>query len=313
MDQNSKVYIAGRGMVGSALLRRLEDAGYRNIVAPMSKELDLRNQSEVKCFFRQEQPDYVFLTAAKVGSVQANIESPLDFLYDNAMIVLNVMRAASVSSVRRLMLIASTAVYPRDASQPVSESSLLTGAFEPSNEAYALAKTVGVKYCQYSSLHDPGKFIAVTPSNIYGPGDKYGARIAHVVPAMIRRFHEAKLAGVNSVTVWGSGKQVREFLYVDDVAEACLLLMDKHEGCGPVNISPGTPTTIAQLAVAVARTVGFSGDIHYDASKPEGAACRTSSIATLRSYGWHPSVSLEEGLGRTYTDYLSTMKQQSIQ
>ncbi|BAK43922.1 hypothetical protein EGYY_07250 [Eggerthella sp. YY7918] len=264
----------------------------------------MRNQSEVMRFFRQEQPDYVFLTAAKVGSVQANIESPLDFLYDNAMIILNVMHAALTSAMHRLMLIASTAVYPRDAVQPVSEASLLTGAFEPSNEAYALAKTMGIKFCQYAAQQDPGRFVAVTPSNIYGPGDRYDEKTAHVVPAMVKRFHEAKLSGANAVTVWGSGKQVREFLYVDDVAEACLLLMGTHKGGGPVNIGPGTPTTIMQLADAIARVVGFAGNILYDVSKPEGAPSRTSDVSILNSYDWKPAVSLEEGLNLTYLDFL---------
>lgn len=292
-------------MVGSGLLRGLARRGFCDVISPSSKELDLRDQTSVRNWFERERPEYVFVVAAKAGGVQANLASPLDFLYDNAMIALNVLGASQEFGVLRTMFIASTAVYPRDAEQPVRESSLFTGPFEPSNEAYGIAKALGVKYCQYAASEKPGRFLAVTPSNIYGPGDKYDSAMAHVVPSMIRRFHEAKMMNAPQVDIWGSGRQVREFLYVDDVVDACLMLMDEFKGGGPVNIGADAPTTIAELADAVADVVGYNGEIVFDVMKPEGAPSRISDGTLLRSYSWVQRVSLEEGLRRTYDDYLT--------
>lgn len=292
-------------MVGSALLRHLYTAGFCNVVAPSSSQLDLRNQVAVDDFFSLEKPDYVFLAAAKVGGVQANIDAPAEFLYENLMIEMNVIDAARKHGVKKLMLIASAAVYPRDAKQPLAESSLLTGPYEPTNEAYGIAKTAGIKYCEYLNKQYGLQFFSVTPMNMYGPGDNYDPAKSHVIPGMIRRFYEAKSANLSEVVVWGTGNPVREFLYSDDMADACMLLMDNYEGCGPVNIGTGQPVTIAQLANTVAKIVRYTGSISFDNTKPDGAPIRTMDLTVLSEMGWSPKVSLEEGLANSYADFLA--------
>lgn len=303
LEKNKKVYVAGRGMVGSALLRRLERDGFDRVISPSSKYLDLRNQATVEAFFASEKPSYVFLAAAKVGGVQANATAAADFLYDNLMIEMNVIEAAYRHGVEKLMLIASAAVYPRDATQPLSEESLLSGPFEPTNEAYGLAKTAGIKYCDYLNTQFGASFMSVTPINMYGPGDNYDLEKSHVIPGMIRRFDEAKKCGAGQVVLWGTGTPIREFLYSDDMADACMLLMNQYKGCGPVNVGTGEPVSIKQLATLVAEVVGYQGEIIFDASKPDGAPIRTMDITQLKNLGWEPGVSLKQGLSLAYKDY----------
>lgn len=292
-------------MVGSAILRRLALEGFENVVAPSSKELDLRDQRAVEAFFGREKPEYVFLAAARVGGVQANIDSPADFLYDNLMIEMNVINAAFRHRTKRLLLVASAAVYPRNAEQPLREESLLTAPYEPTNEAYGIAKTAGMKYCEYLNRQHETDFLSVTPTNMYGPGDNYDPVKSHVVPGMVRRFHEAKASGASEVVIWGTGSPVRDFLHSDDMAAACMLLMREFQGSGPVNVASGHAVSIAELAKAIGESVGFRGEIRFDPSKPDGAPMRAMDISILRSMGWAPKIPLVEGLSAAYRDYLA--------
>lgn len=291
-------------MVGSSIVRKLREGGYGNVITRTSDELDLRNQSKVSRFFEEEHPDYVFLAAARVGGIAANSADPAGFLYDNAMISLNVIQSAYQAEVSKLLFLGSSCIYPRMAEQPLKEESLLTGALEPTNEGYAVAKIVGLKYCEYLNVTRGARFISAMPCNIYGCGDNYDAASSHVIAGMLRRFHEAKESGALQVPVWGSGKAYREFMYVDDLADACIFLMDNYEEPGFVNVGSGVDITIAQLAGIVASTIGFEGEIVFDRTKPEGTPRKLLDVSKLESLGWRCSVGLEEGLRLAYEDFL---------
>lgn len=305
MEKHAKIYVAGhRGMVGSAIVRRLEAEGYGPIITRTSKELDLRRQDAVERFFSQERPEYVFLAAAKVGGILANSRHPADFMYDNMILEMNVIKSAFDHQVRKLMFLGSSCIYPRMAPQPMPESCLLTSALEQTNEAYALAKISGLKYCEYLNRQYGTDYISVMPTNLYGPNDNYHPEHSHVLPALIRRFHEAKEAGAASVAIWGTGKPLREFLYVDDLADACVFLMDHYSGNETVNVGTGREVTITELANIVKRIVGFEGDILYDATKPDGTPRKLLDVSKLDSLGWHYKTELEDGIRLAYEDFL---------
>lgn len=308
MELDSKIYVAGhRGMVGSAIIRRLMAGGFVNIVTRSSKELDLRRQDLVAQFFAQEKPDYVFLAAAKVGGIIANRNYPADFMYGNMMIEMNVIRAAYENSVKKLMFLGSSCIYPRLAPQPMPESCLLTGALEQTNEAYALAKISGLKYCEYLNNQYGTNYISVMPTNLYGPNDNYHPENSHVLPAMIRRFHEAKESGTRTVTIWGTGTPLREFLYVDDLADACVYLMNTYSGNETVNIGTGNEISISQLAEMVKKVIGYQGDIIYDTTKPDGTPRKLLDVSKLKHLGWKYKTELEEGIRLTYKDFLDSV------
>lgn len=307
LNRGSKIYVAGHsGMVGSAVVRRLKGDGFSNIITRSSKELDLRRQADVEHFFASETPDYVVLAAAKVGGIAANSQAPADFLYDNMIIEMNVIHEAWVSGVKKLLFLGSSCIYPRMAEQPMRESSLLASELEQTNEAYALAKISGLKYCSYLNRQYGTDFISCMPTNLYGPNDNYHPQNSHVLPAMIRRFHEAKLADMDSVVIWGTGAPLREFLYVDDLADACLFLLDNYSGNETVNIGTGKELSILELAKRVADVVGFEGEILFDASKPDGTPRKLLDVSKLTALGWTYSTELEEGIKLSYVDYLGS-------
>ena len=287
MEKDSKIYVAGhRGMVGSAIVRKLEQEGYHNIVTRTSKELDLRRQDAVEQFFAKEKPDYVFLAAAKVGGIMANNTYPADFMYDNMILEMNVIKSAFDNKVKKLMFLGSSCIYPRMAPQPMPESCLLTSELEQTNEAYALAKISGLKYCTYLNRQYGTDYISVMPTNLYGPNDNYHPKNSHVLPAMIRRFHEAKVSGAPTVTVWGTGTPLREFLYVDDLADACLYLMNTYSGDETVNLGTGKEVTIAELARIVKKVIGYEGEIVFDTTKPDGTPRKLLDVSKLCGLGW---------------------------
>jgi len=305
MEKDAKIYVAGhRGMVGSAIIRRLEKEGYTNIIKRTSKELDLRRQDKVEEFFAAEQPDYVFLAAAKVGGILANSEHPADFMYDNMIIEMNVIHAAFKNQAKKLMFLGSSCIYPREAPQPISESCLLTSSLEQTNEAYALAKISGLKYCEYLNRQYKTDYISVMPTNLYGPNDNYHPLHSHVLPALIRRFHEAKEQGAAEVVIWGTGKPLREFLYVDDLADACIYLMNTYSGNETVNLGTGKEVTIAELAELIKTIIGYTGSICYDATKPDGTPRKLLDVSKLNGLGWHYKTELSEGIGLAYNDFL---------
>ncbi len=305
MKQNDKIYVAGhRGMVGSAIVRALKRQGYDNIITRTHAELDLTRQAEVEAFFKAERPDYVFLAAAKVGGIVANNEAPADFMYQNMALEMNVIHSAWQSGVRKLQFLGSSCIYPRLAPQPMPESCLLTSALEPTNEAYALAKISGLKYCEYLNRQYHTDFISVMPTNLYGPGDNYHPTHSHVVPALIRRFHEAKLEGLDEVTCWGDGSPLREFLYVDDLADLCVFLMNHYSGSETVNAGTGRELTIRQLTTLVAETVGYKGRIVWDTTKPNGTPRKLLDVSKATRLGWTAKTSLREGLALAYDDFL---------
>lgn len=307
MEHNSKIYIAGhRGMAGSAIERLLQKEGYTNLTVRTSNELDLRRQSEAEGFFSTDKPDYVFLAAAKVGGIMANSKFPADFMYDNIMLEMNVIKSAFDNHVKKLLFLGSSCIYPRMAPQPMPESCLLGSALEESNEAYALAKISGLKYCEYLNRQYKTDYISVMPTNLYGPNDNYHPEHSHVLPAMLRRFHEAKENQAPSVTVWGTGKPLREFLYVDDLAEACIFLMNHYSGNETVNIGTGEEISIAGLAELVKKVTGYEGEIVFDDSKPDGTPRKLLDIAKLNSLGWHHKTELEKGIVLAYEDFLKT-------
>lgn len=306
MEKNAKIYVAGhRGMVGSAIVRRLKDLGYENLVLRSSKELNLCRQLETEMFFAEEKPEYVFLAAAKVGGIFANINYPADFMYDNTMIEMNIIHAAYQQGVKRLLFLGSSCIYPKLAPQPMSESVLLTGSLEETNEAYALAKISGLKYCEYLNRQCGTDYIPVMPSNLYGPNDNYHPEYSHVIPGMIRRFHEAKLANLPKIEVWGTGKPRREFLHVDDLADACVFLMQNYRGKETLNIGMGKDLSIAELADIVKRVVGYTGEIVYDTTKPDGIPQKLVDVSKLTALGWKYKTELEDGIRLTYEDFLS--------
>ena len=305
MEKDAKIYVAGhRGMVGSAIVRALKKQGYTNILMRTSKELDLRRQDQVEAFFAAEKPDYVFLAAAKVGGIMANSEHPADFMYDNMILEMNVIHAAFQNQVKKLMFLGSSCIYPRLAPQPMPENCLLTSALEQTNEAYALAKISGLKYCEYLNRQYKTDYISVMPTNLYGPNDNYHPLHSHVLPALIRRFHEAKEQNLPEVVIWGTGRPLREFLYVDDLADACVYLMNTYSGNETVNLGTGKELTIAALAELVKKVIGYQGEVRYDATKPDGTPRKLLDVSKLEGLGWHYKTELEEGIRLTYTDFL---------
>jgi GDP-L-fucose synthase len=316
-DLNQKTYVAGhRGMVGSAIVRNLQAKGYQNIITRTHSELDLTNQAAVQSFFKTEKPDQVYLAAAKVGGIHANNTYPAEFIYQNLMIEANVIHQAFVTGVKKLLFLGSSCIYPKLASQPMSESTLLTGALEPTNEPYAIAKIAGIKMCesynrQYGQSHGID-YRSVMPTNLYGPGDNYHPENSHVIPALIRRFHEGKVSNASEVLIWGTGTPKREFLYVDDMAAASVFVMDLDKTIydqhtqpmqSHINVGFGSDVTIAELASAVAEAVGYEGRISFDISKPEGAPRKWMDSSRLNHLGWRAEVDLEQGLSKTYLSF----------
>ena len=306
MVKEAKIYVAGhRGMVGSAIVRELRRQGYENIVTRTHSQLDLCCQSSVEQFFNQEKPEYVFLAAAKVGGIEANRTAPADFMWQNMMLEMNVIHSAWKSGVKKLEFLGSSCIYPRMAPQPMKEECLLTGALESTNEAYALAKISGLRYCQYLNRQYGTHYISVMPTNLYGPCDNYHPTHSHVLPAMIRRFHEAKEEGAPSVTCWGDGSALREFLFVDDLANLCVFLMNHYDGNETVNAGTGKELTIRQLAQTVARVVGYEGEILWDSSMPNGTPRKLLDVSRAKALGWTYSTELEEGIAIAYHDFLT--------
>jgi GDP-L-fucose synthase len=309
MNSSKVIFVAGhRGMVGSAIVRALKERGESNIVTRTSKELDLRNRVEVDRFFEQEKPEIVYLAAAKVGGIHANSTYPADFLVDNLSITTNVIEASFRYGVDKLLFLGSSCIYPRLASQPISEDALLTGPLEPTNEPYALAKIAGLKMCDAFRKQHDCNFISAMPTNLYGPGDNYHKENSHVLPALIRRFHEAVKNGENEVVCWGSGSPKREFLHVDDLAIGLLHLMDHHNSEGWVNIGSGKDLTIKELALIVANVVGYRGSIVWDTSKPDGAPRKLLNVDRMNEMGWKATIELRDGIESVYADYISHEK-----
>jgi GDP-L-fucose synthase len=306
MGPDSRIYVAGhRGMVGSAIVRALQSRGHRNIIVRGSSEVDLRNQEAVHRFMSEQRPEYVFLAAAKVGGILANERYRAEFIYDNIMIQSNVIHASHLIGVRKLMFLGSSCIYPKLAPQPLTEDSLLTGPLEPTNEPYAIAKIAGIKMCDAYRSQYGCNFISVMPTNLYGPNDNYDLENSHVLPAMIRKFHEAKLSGALSVTIWGTGKPRREFLHADDLAEACVFLMEHYNEAGLINIGTGEDVEIGELAKMVARVVGYGGEILHDLSKPDGTPRKLMDVTKLHNFGWRHRIALEDGIRSVYAAYAS--------
>ena len=309
MELSGKIFVAGhKGMVGAAIVRKLQTEGYNNILTRTSKELDLRNQAAVNNFFEQEQPEYVFVAAAKVGGILANNTYRAEFLYDNLIIEANIIHAAYQAKVTKLFFLGSSCIYPKLAPQPLKEEYLLTGLLEPTNEPYAVAKIAGIKLCE--AYHDQYgcNFISGMPTNLYGQGDNYNLQNSHVIPALLRKFHEAKQAGSKYTEIWGSGTPLREFMFVDDLADACVFLMKNYNDKNFINIGTGEEVTIKDLALLVKDVVGFTGDIIFDASKPDGTPRKLMDSSRLHSLGWLHKTSLKEGLAKAYGYLLQEMK-----
>ena len=300
MLKDAKIYVAGsNGMVGSAIVRALKAKGYINIVVKSSKELDLKNQQAVHDFFNQEQPEYVFLAAAKVGGIHANNTYPATFIYDNIMIQSNVIQAAYEFNVKKLLFLGSSCIYPKFAAQPIKEEYLLTGSLEPTNEAYAIAKIAGLKMCQFYKQQYGCNFISAMPTNLFGINDNFNLENSHVLPALLRKFIEAKQNNKQEVTIWGSGTPMREFLFVDDLAEACLFLMENYNDVETVNIGTGEDVSIKELAETIMKIVGFEGNLIFDASKPDGAPRKLLNVSKINTLGWKHQTNLEEGIQKT--------------
>jgi GDP-L-fucose synthase len=308
MEKNAKIYIAGhRGMVGSAIMRNLQADGYNNFVTRTSSELDLRDTQAVASFFASEKPDYVFLAAAKVGGIVANNTYRADFIYENLMIQNNVIHQSYVSGVKKLLFLGSSCIYPKMAPQPLKEEYLLTGLLEETNEPYAIAKIAGIKMCDAYRAQYGCNFISVMPTNLYGPNDNYDLNNSHVLPALIRKFHEAKMSGNTEVVCWGSGSPMREFLHADDLAEACVYLMHNYSEPSLVNIGTGTDVTIKELAETVAKTVGFEGTIVWDTTKPDGTPRKLMDVSKLHGYGWKHNIELSDGIAMVYAEVKDTL------
>jgi GDP-L-fucose synthase len=301
MEKNSKIFVAGhRGMVGSAIVRKLKSLGFENIITRTSSELDLRNQAAVNDFFVKEKPAYVILAAARVGGILANNTYRAQFIYDNLIIESNVIHAAHTESVRKLLFLGSSCIYPKMAEQPMKEEALLTGLLEPTNEPYAIAKIAGIKLCEAFRDQYGSNFISAMPTNLYGPGDNYDLEKSHVIPAMIRKFHEGKINNSPTVTIWGSGSPLREFMFVDDLADACLFLMQEYNGKLFLNVGTGEEVTIKDLALLIKEVTGYNGEIVFDSTKPDGTPRKLMDSSRLHALGWKPSTSLKDGLTRTY-------------
>lgn len=305
MEKESKIYVAGhRGMVGSAIVRKLTSLGYTNLLTRTSTELDLRNQQQVADFFEVEKPEYVFLAAAKVGGIVANNTYRADFLYENLAIQNNIIHGSYLNKVKKLMFLGSSCIYPKLAPQPLKESYLLSGYLEQTNEPYAIAKIAGIKMCEAYRAQYGCNFISVMPTNLYGTNDNYDLVNSHVLPAMIRKFHEAKEKGASEMTLWGTGSPMREFLHADDLAEACLFLMENYNDSELVNIGTGEDVTINNLAALVKQIVGFQGEIIWDTSKPDGTPRKLMDVSKLHGLGWHHKIALEDGIKLAYQDFL---------
>ena len=319
MKNDSKIYIAGhRGLVGSALMRQLADKGYTNVITRTHAELDLTNQAATRSYFEKERPEYVFLAAAKVGGIHANDAYPAEFIFKNLMIQTNVIHSAYETGVKRLLFLGSSCIYPRDCPQPIKEEHLLTGPLEATNRPYALAKIAGIEMCWSYNRQYETRYLAVMPTNLYGPGDNYHPENSHVIPALIKRFHDAKINGQKEVVVWGTGKPHREFLYADDMADACvslinlpdnefqiLLAANRNDGIAPiVNIGVGEDITIANLTRLIANTVGYDGEIIFDSNVPDGTPRKLMDVERLKSLGWNAKIKLKDGLAMAYKDYV---------
>lgn len=305
MNKDSKIYVAGhRGLVGSAIVRNLMKKGFKNIIYRTHNELDLTNQIEVRKFFEYEKPEYVFLAAAKVGGINANNTYPADFIYDNLMIQNNVIKAAHDFKVKKLLFLGSTCIYPKMTPQPIKEEYLLTGALEETNEAYAVAKIAGLEMCKFFKRQYGDNFISCMPTNLYGPNDNYDLNNSHVLPALIRKFHEAKVNNLDTVEIWGTGTPLREFLYVDDMADACVFLMENYNGEQHVNIGTGEEVSIKQLAETVKEVIGFKGKIVFNANMPDGTPRKLTNIDKIKELGWCYNTELVEGIRKTYCDFL---------
>ena len=308
MDKNAKIYVAGhRGLVGSALMRRLDKAGYRNLITRTHKELDLLNQAAVHDFMRAEKPDYIFLAAAKVGGIHANNELRADFIYMNMVIETNVVHAAYENNVSGLMFLGSSCIYPRECPQPMKEEHLLTGPLEQTNEPYAVAKIAGIKLCESFNRQYGTKYISVMPTNLYGPNDNFDLQSSHVLPALMRKIHEAKLNGDKTVPIWGTGKPMREFLHVDDMADGCVFLMEKGIGDGIYNIGVGADVTIREAAETIREVVGYEGKFEFDTSMPDGTPRKLLDVSRMNELGWKAGYSLKDGLQQTYQWYLENL------
>lgn len=306
MDKNAKIFVAGhRGMVGSAIVRRLMASRYTQVITRSRSELDLLNQQAVHEFVAAERPDFIFLAAAKVGGIQANNVYRADFIYQNLMIEANLIHAAHTCDVQRLMFLGSSCIYPKMAPQPLKEEYLLTGPLEPTNEPYAIAKIAGIKLCEAYNQQYGRQYVSVMPTNLYGPNDNYDLNNSHVLPALIRKAHEAKAQNASSLTVWGTGSPKREFLYADDLADACVYLMESGYDGPLVNIGTGTDITIRELAETVVRVVGFKGDLSFDASKPDGTPRKLMDVSRLSALGWSAKTTLVDGIRLAYQDFLS--------
>ncbi len=307
MEKHAKIYVAGHlGLVGSAILRRLQTAGFTNLLLRSFQELDLRDQDAVARFLAQEKPDYVFLAAARVGGIYANSTYPADFIYDNLMVQCNVMHHAYLQGVKKLLFLGSSCIYPKLCPQPMQEAYLLDGKLEPTNEPYAVAKIAGIRMCQAYNRQFGTRFISLMPTNLYGPWDNFDLQDSHVLPALIRKFHEAKVSGETSVTVWGSGTPRREFLFVDDLADAALFLMERYEEDEIINVGVGADQSIAELARLVGEVVGFRGELAFDLSKPDGTPRKLLDVTRLNRLGWRAQTSLREGIAKTYAWFLES-------
>lgn len=301
MDKNSVIYVAGhRGLVGSAIVRNLKSRGYTNIIGRTHSELDLGNQHEVKKFFEEEKPEYVFLAAAHVGGINANNTYPADFIYENLEIECNVIRACHDYKVKKLMFLGSSCIYPKMCPQPIKEEYLLSGYLEPTNEGYALSKIAGLKMCQFFKRQYGDNFISVMPTNLYGPNDNYDLQSSHVMPALIRKFHEAKINDKPYVEIWGTGKPLREFLHVDDMADACVYLMETYDGEEHVNIGTGRELTIRELAEMIKEVVGFKGELKFNSDKPDGTPRKLLDVSKLEGLGWKYNIELKDGIRSSY-------------
>lgn len=308
MNKEAKIYVAGhRGMVGSAITRKLREKGYQNILTRTSAEMDLRDKAAVSTFFKKEKPEYIFLAAAKVGGIQANNTYRADFIHDNLAIEINVIDEAFRANVNKLLFLGSSCIYPKMAPQPLKEEYLLTGLLEPTNEPYAIAKIAGIKMCEAYRYQHGCNFISAMPTNLYGPNDNYDLKNSHVLPALLRKFHEAKESGAGEVTIWGTGTPKREFLHVDDMASACLFLMENYDGKEFVNVGIGEEISIADLAGLICEVVGFEGNLVFDRSKPDGTPRKLMDVSKINKLGWSAEIPLREGIEQVYQDYTSAL------
>ncbi len=312
MFSSSKIFVAGRGLVGSALLRALQRMGYANILSPTRQELDLTSQADVKDFFEEACPEYVFLAAAKVGGIEANNTRRAEFIYENLIIEANVIHQAHLSGVKRFLFLGSSCIYPRDAEQPMREESLLTGPLEQTNEPYAVAKMAGLKMCESYRRQHGDDFFSVMPTNLYGPGDNYDLNSSHVLPALLRKAHEAKVANAPYLEVWGSGRPLREFLHVDDLADACVFLMNDHRSHELLNVGSGEEVSIRKLAEIICSAVGYDGELRFDPSRPDGAPRKLLDTRRLADLGWTHKIDLTEGIAATYVDFLMRLEEGTL-